>query len=233
LTPCASPTKVRRMSNDRLSGLALIAGSIGMIITMALHPSGHVPAADMAPMIRKIIAVHGLALACLPILFLGTLGLSRRIACDNHLALIAVVIYAFGLFAIMNAGVANGLVFPAVLRRIADSAGSPQAIEAWQMIARYNFYVNQAYAQVFVAASSVAVFLWSASIWRSRELSRGLGMYGCLLGPVTLGALFSGHLNLDAHGFGIVVLGQAIWFMVAGKLLWRLQELPLPAAALR
>lgn len=219
------------MSNDRLSGMALIAGSVGMIITMALHPSGHVAAADMVPMIRKIIAVHGLALACLPILFLGTLGLSRRITCDNHLELIAVVFYAFGLFAIMNAGVANGLVFPVLLRRIADSAGSPQAIEAWRTIARYNFYVNQAYAQVFVAASSVAILLWSASIWRSRELRRGLGIYGCLLGPVTLGALFSGHLNLDVHGFGIVVLGQAIWFMVAGKILWNLQEQQLVAAA--
>jgi hypothetical protein len=212
------------MSNDRLSGLALIAGSVGMIITMALHPSGHIPAADIEPMIRKIIAVHGLALACLPVLFLGTWGLSRRIAGENHLALIGVVIYAFGLFAIMNAGVANGLVFPVLLRRIGDSAGSPQAIDGWRMIARYNFYVNQAYAQVFVAASSVAIFLWSASIWRSRKLLRGLGIYGCLLGPVTLGALFSGHLNLDVHGFGIVVLGQAIWFIVAGKLLWGSQK---------
>lgn len=212
------------MSNDRWSGLALIVGSVGMITTMALHPSGRTPAAEIEPMIRKIIAVHGLALACLPILFLGAWGLSRRIAGSDHLALSGVVVYAFGLLAIMNAGVANGLVFPVLLQRIADSTGSPQAVEAWRMIARYNFYVNQAYAQVFVAASSVAIFLWSASIWRSRELGRGLGIYGCLLGPVTLGALFSGHLNLDAHGFGIVVLGQAIWFMVAGKLLWGLKN---------
>jgi hypothetical protein len=141
-----------------------------------------------------------------------------------------VVIYAFGLIAVMNAGVANGLVFPALLRRIADAAGSPQAIDGWRMIARYNFYVNQAFAQVFVAASSVAIFLWSASIWRSRKLVRGLGIYGCLLGPVTLGALFSAHLNLDAHGFGIVVLGQAIWFMVAGKLLWGSKAQPIAAS---
>jgi hypothetical protein len=220
------------MSNDRLSALALIAGSVGMIITMALHPSGHIPAADMVPMIRKIIVVHGLALACLPIMLLGTWGLSRRIAGQNHLALIAVVIYGFGLFAIMNAGVANGLVFPVLLQRIADSAGSPQAIDGWRMIARYNFYVNQAYAQVFVAASSVAIFLWSVSIWRSRKLARGLGIYGYLLGPVTLGALFSGHLNLNAHGFGIIVLGEAIWFMVAGKLLWRSQTQPVAVGAM-
>ena len=35
----------------------------------------------------------------------------------------------------------------------------------------------------------------------------------------------------DVHGFGIVVLGQAIWFMVAGKRLWGGQnnKQPLPA----
>jgi hypothetical protein len=57
--------------------------------------------------------------------------------------------------------------------------------------------VNQAYAQVFVAASSVAIAMWSGSILRSR-LARGLGIYGCILGLVTLFALFSGRLSLDA-----------------------------------
>ena len=72
-----------------------------------------------------------------------------------------------------------------------------------------------------MAASSVAIVLWSASTWRSRQLGRGLGIYGCIFGPVTLLALFSGRLNLDAHGFGIVIFGQAVWFIVAGTLLWR------------
>jgi hypothetical protein len=108
-----------------------------------------------------------------------------------------------------------------LLRQIVSSAGSPQAIDGWRMMSGYNFYVNQAYAQVFVAASSVAIVLWSASIWRSRELARGLAIYGCILGPVTVLAFFSGRLNLDAHGFGIVIFGQAGWFIVAGALLWR------------
>jgi hypothetical protein len=43
-------------------------------------------------------------------------------------------------------------------------------------------------------------------------------------------ALFSGRLNLDAHGFGIVIFGQASWFIVAGLLLWRHQEQVAPAA---
>jgi hypothetical protein len=112
------------------------------------------------------------------------------------------------------------LITPNILRQIVASAGAPSVIDGWRMISHYNFYGNQAYAQVFVAASSVAIVLWSVSIWRGRELARGLGIYGCILGPVILIALFSGRLTLDAHGFGIVVFGQAAWFAVAGRLLW-------------
>jgi hypothetical protein len=217
------------MTDDRLSGLALIAGSGGTIITMSLHPTGRVAAAQVESMIHVLIAVHALALACVPIQFLGAWGLSRRVASPDRLAVAGLVLYTFALLAVMNAAVADGLVTPSLLRQIVASAGSPPAIDGWRMMSRYNFYVNQAYAQVFVAASSVAIVLWSASTWRSRELAPGLGIYGCILGPVTLLALFSGRLNLDAHGFGIVIFGQAAWFIVAGTLLWRRDNLIAPA----
>jgi len=56
------------MTDDRLSGLALIAGTCGMIITMSLHPTGYVAA---EPMIRMLIVVHAPALAWVPVQFLG------------------------------------------------------------------------------------------------------------------------------------------------------------------
>lgn len=190
-----------------------------MIITMSLHPTGHIPAAQIEPMIRMLIIVHSLALACVPVLFLGALGLSRRLASTNRLALAGLVLYTFALIAVANAAVADGLITPSLLRQTVASAGMPAAIDSWRMITHYNFYANQAYAQVFVAASSVAILLWSIAILRGRELGHALGIYGCILGPVTLLALFSGRVNLDAHGFGIIVFAQAAWFIVAGMLL--------------
>jgi hypothetical protein len=220
----------RRMTDNRLSGLALITGTVGSIITMALHPTGHIAAADIEPMIRMLIAVHALALACVPLLFIGAMGLSQQLASSGRLAVTGLVLYTFALVAVMNAAVADGLVTPSVLRQIVASAGSPAAIDGWRMMSHYNFYVNQAYAQVFVAASAVAILLWSISIWRGRELTRNLGIYGCILAPVTLLALFSGRLKLDAHGFGMVVFTQAVWFIIAGILLMQ-SENPVGAAA--
>lgn len=191
-----------------------------MIITMALHPTGHIVAAQLEPTIRMLILVHALALACVPVVFLGAWGLSRRLAGPDRLAVVGLVLYGFALTAVMNAAVADGLVTPSVLRQIVASADLPTTVDSWRMFSRYTFYWNQAFAQVFVAASSVAILVWSVGIWRNGKLARGLGIYGCILSALTLLALFSGHLPLDAHRFGVVVLGQSAWFIVAGALLW-------------
>src|SRR5205823_5499220 len=128
------------MSDDRLSGLCLISGSAGMIITMSLHPTGHVPAAQTEPMIRMLIGVHALAIACIPVLFVGTLGLTRRLRSGHRLAISGLVVYTFALIAVLNAAVADGLITPSILRQIVDSAGAQPVADTWRMISHYNFY---------------------------------------------------------------------------------------------
>lgn len=219
------------MTDNQVSGLALIAGSVGSIITMSLHPSGHIAPEQMESMIRMLIGVHALALASVPVLFVGAWGLSRRGPGRDRLTMGALALYTFALLAVMNAAVADGLVTPNILRQMVASAGSPAAIDGWRMVSRYNFYVNQGYAEVFVVASSVAILLWSVAMVRNRFLSRGLGIYGCILGVAVLLVLFSGHLRLDTHGFGAVMFAQAAWFIIAGSLLWRSEEPAAPAAS--
>lgn len=209
------------MSDDRISGWALILGSVGTIITMAFHPSGHIAPDRMESTIRMLIAVHSLALACVPLLFIGIIGLARRLRSGHRLAISGVVVYGFGSIAVMSAAVMDGLVTPRVLRQIVGSSGSAAAVDTWRMISHYTFYLNQAYAQVFVAGSCVAVFLWSIAAWKSREIARGFSAFGIVLALVSVAAMFSGYLPLDVHHFGAVMLGQAIWFVNAGMTLLR------------
>jgi hypothetical protein len=91
------------------------------------------------------------------------------------------------------------------------------------MVFDYNHRLNQAFARTYVVASSAAIVLWSASILRSRSLAPGVAIYGLLVGPAILLAVVSGHLRLDVHGFGLIVLPQAVWFVVAGARLGRLK----------
>jgi hypothetical protein len=214
------------MTDERKSGWALIAGTVAGIIIMSLHPSGHDIAApgQLESVLRLSIAVHALALFSLPVLFLGAWGLSRRVETEDRVALAGLVTYAFGLAAVMNAGVLNGLVAPGILRQVfaSDSPASQSA----RLMAGYYFRQNQAFAQVYVVAVSVAIALWSVSIIRSRRLDRALAIYGVILAPIILIALLSGHLSMGVHGFGMVVLCQGIWFIAAGVGLCRAQLSP-------
>jgi hypothetical protein len=86
---------------------------------------------------------------------------------------VGLVFYGMALIAVMSSAVADGLVTPSVFRQIVESANSESAVNTWRMFSRYTFFLNQAYAQVFVAASSAAI-LWSVARWRSegcREVS--------------------------------------------------------------
>lgn len=73
-------------------------------------------------------------------------------------------------------------------------------------------------------ASCSAIALWSFRIVTSGSLPIALGLYGLLLGPVLVIAMITGGLSLDVHGFGVVIFGQALWFIVAGILLRRTHQ---------
>ena len=174
-------------------------------------------------MIRLNVAVHALALISLPVSFLGTMGLSQRLASPNRLALTALVIYGFAMLAVMNAAVFSGLAATDLARQI--TAAMPGPVDVWRIAFRYNGDLNQAFALVYVVASSLAIMLWSLVMLRSGVLSRGLGIYGCISGLAALVAVPFGQQKLQVHGFGgLVFLTQAIWMVVAGGLLWNNRE---------
>jgi hypothetical protein len=206
------------MADERKSGFALIAGSLGMIITMAVHPHGAIARAQVESMARNLTIVHSIALASLIVLFLGTLGLTSLLKGADRLGLVALVVFGFASIAVMNAAVMDGLVAPNVMRHIVEAGAS--AGEPWQTALRYNFEVNQGFARLYAVASSMAIIFWSVSMLRNRTLSRGLGIYGVLFSAIAVIAVASGRVPMDVHGFGAIALGQGIWFIIAGMLLW-------------
>ena len=115
--------------------------------------------------------------------------------------------------AVMNASVASGMIATSIAVRIAEA--SP-ADPIWQALYRYTGEWNQAFAMVFVVGSSIALLFWSIAIVKSGALARGLGTYGYVLAPITLLAVLSGHIRLNVHGFGTIIVAQAVWWIIAG-----------------
>jgi len=146
-----------RMNDNRLSAIALIAASYGMVITMAVHPTGHITQAQLEGTIRMLMIVRAFALMLAPIQFLRAWELSQRPVGTVRLEVVGLVFYGMALIAVMSSAVADGLVTPSVFPQIVESANSESAVNTWRTLSRHSFFLNQAYAQVFVAASSAAI----------------------------------------------------------------------------
>jgi hypothetical protein len=61
----------------------------------------------------------------------------------------------------------------------------------------------------------------SVSILKISRLARVIGVFGCVVGIVSLAAFFSGHLRLDVHGFGLFIFAQSAWVAAVGALMCR------------
>jgi hypothetical protein len=131
------------------------------------------------------------------------------------------VLYALASIAVMNAAVSDGLIAPTLLKKIV--AASAETRDAWQMLMNFNFQMNQAFARVYAVGSSLAVVLWSVAVLRNRTLGRGAGISGVVLGLVTATGICSGFLTPDRHGFGMLIFGQAIWFLIVAGGMWRVR----------
>jgi hypothetical protein len=190
----------------------MIAGAVMGLVTMTFHPTGGGHAA-------LALAVHALAIFATPIAFYGGWVLTRRLAAGGPLSELALAFYGLSAVATLLATAASGFLASDLIARVAASEGEARAAAA--AVLHYNGAGNQAYAKVLVAASSVAIGLWSMEIVRTRLMRRAAGVLGCVVAAVTLLILFAGHLTLDVHGFGAVVLGQSIWLIMVGAELRR------------
>jgi hypothetical protein len=210
---------VRRMTDNRRSSLALVAGSAGMIITMALHPMGRIAPAELEAVVRKLLAVHSVALASIPLLLLGAWGMARRLSGPDRLSWAGLGVFGYAVAAILTGAVFDGLVEPRLLQQIVGTEGPTR--EVWQTIMKYNGIVDSAFVRVYVVAAGVAILLWSAAVVKNKQLGWGLALYGGLLGLITVIGVLAGMLRPQSHGFALVIVGEALWFLVAGAALWR------------
>lgn len=203
------------MSRDKLAGWALVMGVVMTLVTMANHPTGQdLLGAEGAMRARLSVIVHVLALAALPLSVLGAVGLCRRVGWGSDLNVAAFITYSLAILAVMSAAVFSGLIATPIAVQLAgaEDAAKPML----RTLLSYSGFLNQAYAKTYVGFSSAAFLLWGAAMLRTAGFSRGLGATGCIVGAAALTLLFSGHLRLDVHGFGAVVLAQGAWLVACG-----------------
>ena len=200
------------------------------MVTMAIHPTS---AGVLTPVQFQRLATvsaiaHSIAIVSLVIMLLGVIGLSMRLAASDRLALSGMVAFATGAVAILIAASVSGFIIPNIMELMIKDA--PAAAPQWHIAIAAIFQINQAFSSIYTVAVSFAIGLWSVSSMRNGGLLRSIAIYGCVIAPIIVVAIFSGHLRLNVHGMGIVVFSQAIWFIVVGTQLWNDTRDTLPAS---
>lgn len=202
------------MDRNTRGGVLLMAGAAMSIAVMAFHPSGHGSAPSSAEL-RLNVFVHAFGIAVAPMLMLGLMAFVRSLG-STDLTTAALVSWATGGVAVINAAVASGCVQTGLLRRGGSEFDAPEALQ------RHSFTThlwNQGYASVYVLAVSLALALLGLAMLRA-GLQR-TGAIGVAIGALGATLFLSGLVRLDVHGFGLILLTQSLWLGWLGVLLFR------------
>lgn len=204
------------MTDDRKAGVALIGGSLGGLITMAIHPSGtlHLNLEQVARLTLVSGIAHSIAILSVVVLFLGVAGLHHRIAAADRLSFAAIVTFALACITITIAASVSGFIVPRITQHMAHD--DPANAHTWQILVDGIFQINQAFARIYSVAASAAIMLWSVSALKNGGFSRSAAIYGCTVMPLLIVGVAIGHLALDVHGMAVIWLAQAIWFIGVG-----------------
>ncbi len=218
------PLLPRRTSE--LAALALVVGTVGSLVTMALHPTGpEMLLAARGGSATLARGVHVLAIAMQPLMLAGTLALAVRLRAARELAVLGFAAFSLATFAVLVAAAASGLLATDLAESIVEAEGTARELQA--ELLHYTGHVNQAFAKIYVGMMSVAITSWSLAMRRVPPFPAALAWLGVAIALVEVVGMATGRLHLDVHGFGAVVLAQAVWVMWTALVMRR----PVPATA--
>ena len=188
---------------------------------MSMHPTAVSSSLEAASALA-----HAIAIASLPLLFVGLLTVTRRLY-FGPVPTLALTAFAFGAVAAMLATALDGFTAP----RLLLDAGNPAAStgQATAGLGIFTYRLIQLLTRIYVLGASTAIVLWSASMFR-RGFSRGLSFYGLATGAMLITAVVVAGMRMSRHTVAVVVLLHAIWYVLAAIRLWRVEASTAAAA---
>ena len=195
------------------TGISLISGSLLIIATMVLHPSGG-SLQRIVEITGVITIAHSLAIFCLPIVLFGFYGLTNKLMESSRVSILAFIIMAFSLIAAMFAALLNGLALPYFLGKYSDSLEENAAV--LKPISSFSFAVNTSLDYIFIAGCCLAILIYSVLLTGKSRSPKWIGYFGILiLVFAAIGAL-TGFVFTSLTGFRIFTFSLAAWILSAG-----------------
>ena len=197
------------MIQPRQSAALLMTGVLLPLLVLVMHPTGHELADDPHGRMQAVnVLVHGIAMACLPVLATGLAGLCAWLRWPAT-ATLAFAIYLIASTCNLLAAMMSGFVAP----RLLSVGATPDA-----SLLHFTHDINQAFATSAVVAAGIAFVLWSLALHRRGRT--WLAALGVVIGIVQVAGILSGLLQLDVKGILLATALQAAWLL---PLAWTLR----------
>ncbi len=197
----------------KAAGYSLIIGSILMVLTMVLHPSGgnvtHIMETN-----DTIIISHAIAIFSLPFIAFGFYGLTSLLLNDSKVSFLAFCFALFALIAGMLAAAINGLVLPMFVEKYFNEF--EQNKNTLNPIIRYGFMLNKSMDYILLTGILISILMWSVLIIRGNNIPKWVGYYGMILCILALFGAIIGFDFIYLAGFRIIILCVAGWVILAG-----------------
>ncbi len=198
------------------TGISLILGSLLIILTMVLHPSGGSLQKIIATS-KMITSTHILAICCLPFVFFGFYGLTKKLTNAYHISILAFIIVSLGLIAALFAALFNGLALPYFLSIHSEKLTENLAII--KSITSFSFAINKSLDYIFICALTVAIFLYSLQILQLKTNEKWIGLLGVFILIITVLGIFNNFVFTSLLGFRTFTFSISIWIFATGTLL--------------
>ncbi len=201
------------MNASAKTGVALLTGSFLLTVTMVLHPAGG-SFEQLLSATRMIVISHAIAIAAMPVCYVGFKGLYTVVGKEKLLSQLAMAFVLFALIAGMLAAAINGLALPVFITRFADADAA--MIETLKPFLKYGMSLNHAFDYILIGLLCLGVLLWSIETVKTKTLPAWLGYFGIGLVLTALLLLVSGFVFVNLYGFRVFVFGLVAWIVWAG-----------------
>jgi hypothetical protein len=206
----------------RRAGIVLIAATVLSVVAMAHHPSiaSHDAAEAVAEVGRKADLsrlVHGVLIALMALDVYAFSVFCERLGFGRDAVRLGFVAFAIGTGAMISAATISGFVVSALAAHYASpDADASRFVDA----ASLAMAGNRALTNLGAIAFSGAILAWSIALWRD-PVRRWLAIVGFAAALLPAIALLGGFVRLDVTGMTLVVVAEAVWYVLAGIALIR------------
>jgi hypothetical protein len=196
----------------------LLGSALASVVGALYHPTVRAPdpASTLIAMAETAAlnsGVHAFILSVIFVQLVGFYGFSARLGIHRPLVAAGLILFGLGTISGIAAAAINGFALPAFASAY---GGAPPDQELARVVLRLCWALNQAWSAIGAVTWGAAIILWSVALAQERGTMRMVGVAGLIAGLSIAGGVATGLLELDVHGFLLMVALLALWSGTVG-----------------